>query len=314
MFDLIVRRFLSCFGDDAIREVGSAVMSFGEHEFSLEETQVLAPGWMKFNVSGRVEDAASGVVPVLREGDTVHAEAITVDEHLRAHPARYNQATLLEKMEREGIGTKATRADVITTLMERGYVVGEALVPTELGFSLVEAMRDHCPQIISTGLTRDIEAQLERIEGSDDSGGADFFEEMLSTLLAQLGEVRRHRGEIAGQMGGSVSESVLAKSILGACPVCKEGKLRVIRSYKSGKRFVGCTNYPKGCRASAPLPQRGTIKTTSRPCSSCGWPVVYVRLGRHPWKLCVNDRCPRKVNVYAMQKLQKNGRGKLGSL
>ena len=163
--------------------------------------------------SGRVEDAASGVVPVLREGDDrVDAEAITVEEHLRAHPARYNQATLLEKMEREGIGTKATRADIISTLMERGYVAGEALVPTELGFSLVEAMRDHCPQIISTGLTRDIEAQLESIEGSDDSGGADFFEEMLSTLVGAARRGETARGEIAGQMGGSVSESVLAKT------------------------------------------------------------------------------------------------------
>jgi hypothetical protein len=36
--------------------------------------------------------------------------------------------------------------------------------------------------------------------------------------------------------------------------------------------------------------------------------VVYVRLGRRPWKLCVNDRCPRKVNVYAMQDLRKGKR------
>jgi DNA topoisomerase I len=246
-------------------------------------------------------------MPTLRQGDSVLVEAITLEEHLRMHPARYNQATLLEKMEREGIGTKATRADIISTLMERGYVVGDALVPTELGFSLVEVMRDHCPQIVSTSLTRDIEAQLEGIEGSGGSSGADFFEETLSTLLVQVGEVRLHEGEIAGSMRGSVSERALAKTILGPCPVCKEGKLRVIRSYKSGKRFVGCTNYPKGCRASAPLPQRGAIKTTSKPCGSCGWPVVYVRLGRYPWKLCVNDRCPRKVNVYSMQKLQKRG-------
>jgi DNA topoisomerase-1 len=168
-------------------------------------------------------------------------------------------------------------------------------------------MREHCPQIISTRLTRDIEAQLERIESSGDLGG-DFFEGILSALLTQIGEVRRHEGEIAGRMRGSVSESALARTILGGCPVCKEGKLRVIRSYKSGKRFVGCTGYAKGCRASAPLPQRGAIRATSRPCGSCGWPVVYVRLGRHPWRLCVNDRCPRKVNVYAMQDLQKKGK------
>ena len=89
--------------------------------------------------------------------------------------------------------------------------------------------------------------------------------------------------------------------------MCREGKLWIVRSRKSGKRFVGCTNYARGCRASAPLPQRGTIKAALKPCRSCGWPVVYVRLGRRPWRLCVNDRCPRKVNVYAMQNLQKRG-------
>jgi DNA topoisomerase-1 len=210
-------------------------------------------------------------------------------------------------MEREGIGTKATRADIISTLLLRGYVAGETMVPTELGFSLIEAMREHCPQIISTRLTRDIEDQLEKIGGESDLDG-DFFEGVLSALLTQIGEVRRHEGDIAGRMRGSVSESVDVRTILGDCPACKEGKLRVIRSYKSGKRFVGCTAYAKGCRASAPLPQRGSIRPTATPCRSCGWPVVYVRLGRHPWRLCVNDRCPLKVNVYAMRPLQKKGK------
>src|SRR6266550_6612307 len=171
-------------------------------------------------------------------------------------------------MEKEEIGTKATRADIITTLLDRGYVAGEALVPTELGFSLVEAMLEHCPQIVSTRLTHDIETQLERVGSQGDLGG-DFLEGMLSTLLAQVGEVRLHETEIASRMRGSISEeSVLAKTILGGCPMCKEGKLRVVRSHKSGKRFVGCTNYSMGCRASAPLPQRGAIKTTSKPCGS----------------------------------------------
>ena len=138
--------------------------------------------------------------------------------------------------------------------------------------------------------------------------GWEFFETTLSSLLTQVGEVRLHEREIASKMLGSGSEGALGRTILGGCPVCKEGKLWVVRSRKSGKRFVGCTNYSKGCRASAPLPQRGAIKTTVKPCTSCGWPVVYVRMGRHPWRLCVNDRCPRKVNVYRMQDLQKRAR------
>jgi len=304
IFDLVLRRFLSCFGEDAVRETGSVEISVGGHRFMIEETQVLVPGWMKFAVGGRPADGAAIAASTLREGDRFGTEAIMVEEHMRAHPAWFNQATLLEKMEKEGVGTKATRADIISTLLDRGYVSGDMLVPTELGFALIDAMREHCPQIVSTRLTRDIETQLERIEGSGDVG-AGFFEDMLSTLLVQLAEVRLHEVEIARRMRGSVSGKALMQTILGKCPMCKEGKLLVIRSRKSGKRFVGCTNYPKGCRASAPLPQRGPIKPTSKPCGSCGWPVVYARLGRHPWRLCVNDRCPRKVNVYVMQDLQK---------
>lgn len=307
VLDLVVRRFLSCFAEDAVREASSVEVLVGEHAFKMEETRILVPGWMKIAAEGRLLDSASTIASALREGDCVDVKAIETEEHLRAHPTRYNQATLLEKMEEEKIGTKATRADVISTLLDRGYVVGEMLVPTELGFALIEAMREHCPQIISTRLTREIETQLEKIERSGESG-LEFFERTLSSLVTQVGEVRLHEAEIAGRMRGSVSEGPLGRTVLGGCPMCKEGKLWVVRSRKSGKRFVGCTNYAKGCRASAPLPQRGTIKAASKPCSSCGWPVVYIRLGRRPWRLCVNDRCPRKVNVYAMQGLQKNGR------
>jgi len=306
LFDLVVRRFLSCFGEDAVRETRSVEISVGAHEFRREETRVLVPGWLKLAAEGRPAGAVPTMAPALRQGDRVDVKAITVEEHLRARPARYNQATLLEKMEREGIGTKATRADTISTLLDRGYIAGETLIPTELGFALTEAMRKHCPQIISTRLTREIEAQLEKVEASGESGW-DFFERTLSSLLTQLTEVRLHESEIAGRMRGSVSEASFGRMVLGVCPVCREGKLWVVRSRKSGKRFVGCTNYAKGCRASAPLPQRGTIKAALKPCGSCGWPVVYVRLGRRPWRLCVNDRCPRKVNVYAMQNLQKRG-------
>ncbi len=308
VFDLILRRFLSCFGEDAVRQVSTVEVSVGAHKFEEEEVRILVPGWTRL-VEGRTGEVPPVVAAALREGDRVDVKEVVVEEHLRARPARYNQATLLERMEREEIGTKATRADTISTLLGRGYVVGETLTPTELGFALVEVMREHCPQIISTRLTREIEAQLERVAESGEPEW-ESFEGTLSTLLAQLAEVRSHESEIAGRMGSSVPETAPGQMVLGSCPACKEGKLWVVRSRASGKRFVGCSNYPKGCRASAPLPQRGTIKAASNPCASCGWPVVYVRMGRRPWRLCVNDRCPRKVNVYAMQDLQRKGKGR----
>ncbi|MGH9919642.1 MAG: DNA topoisomerase I, partial [Nitrososphaerales archaeon] len=153
LLDLVVRRFLSCFGEDAVREAHSVEISVGGHQFRTAETRVLVPGWLRLAAEGRPAGAGPAMAPALREGDRVDVKAIAVEEHLRARPARYNQATLLEKMEKEEIGTKATRADTISTLLDRGYVAGESLVPTELGFALIETMREHCPQIISTRLT-----------------------------------------------------------------------------------------------------------------------------------------------------------------
>jgi DNA topoisomerase I len=70
----------------------------------------------------------------------------------------------------------------------------------------------------------------------------------------------------------------------------------IVRSKKTGKRFVGCTNYFEGkCNTSFPLPQTGTVKSLSSVCKSCGAPIVAVYLkGRRPWKLCLNPKCPTK--------------------
>ena len=84
---------------------------------------------------------------------------------LETPPSRYNQSSILERMEKEGIGTKATRAETIATLITRGYVVGDPLEATELGISLVETMQEYCPKIVSTELTRETERELEEIEG-----------------------------------------------------------------------------------------------------------------------------------------------------
>ncbi len=305
IFDLVIRRFLSCFGDDSTREVISGTILIEGETFKVTGTKVLHRGWLSFYRAAEPRSAGSAFPPV-QEGDSVKAQLVNVRENFRSHLPRYNQSTLLEKMEKEAIGTKATRAETIATLLGRGYVAGEGLVPTELGFSLIEAMREYCPQIISTDLTREIEKRLELIEESDEAS-SDFFEEVLSSLVRQLEKLKSGEKEVASKLRSSVVESATARTVLGTCPMCKEGMLRVIRSYKTGKRFVGCTSYSKGCRASAPLPQRGSLKPASKPCRYCGWPVVYARVGRHPWRLCVNSKCPRKVNIYAMQNLQKNG-------
>lgn len=81
------------------------------------------------------------------------------------------------------------------------------------------------------------------------------------------------------------------------CPQCHIGKLLIIRSRQTLKRFIGCSNYRNGCTASSPLIQKGIIYGTKSPCKICSWPVILLRYSRkQKWiKHCSNIRCEGKI-------------------
>ena len=77
------------------------------------------------------------------------------------------------------------------------------------------------------------------------------------------------------------------------CPECHMGQLSVIKSFKTKKRFIGCTNFQNGCKASAPLLQKAMLKVLKTKCSECQWPTVIFRYSRkQDWKRqCSNIKC-----------------------
>ena len=81
------------------------------------------------------------------------------------------------------------------------------------------------------------------------------------------------------------------------CPECKIGKLMVIRSNKTGKRFLGCSNYYNGCKASSPLLQKAKLRATKIPCVMCSWPIVIFRYSRkQKWtRQCSNIKCKSRA-------------------
>ena len=83
------------------------------------------------------------------------------------------------------------------------------------------------------------------------------------------------------------------KKGLVQCPSCRLGQLMVIRSRATGKRFMGCSNFYGGCRASSPLLQRARLRATKKPCADCGWPIVIFRYSRNQkWThQCSNFGC-----------------------
>ena len=90
------------------------------------------------------------------------------------------------------------------------------------------------------------------------------------------------------------------KNGLVACPQCKIGQLMIIRSPITKKRFIGCSNYNNGCKASSPLLQKAKLRATKTKCEFCKWPIITFRYNRkQKWtKQCSNFRCEsRKTKV-----------------
>ncbi len=289
IYDLIVKRFLATFGDAAVTERTDVAIDVNGHRFVTEGNAMVYEGWTAFyKPYARIEQTE---LPPLAAGDVLQNRQVAMEEKFTQPPPRYSQSSLLAKMEQEKIGTKATRADIIATLFKRNYLEQKrgGIEVTDLGFAVVESMREHVPDIVSTELTRSMEEQLEKVEQGSEEPVA-VIEYAVDRLVESLEAFRNGAQEIGREIGAASKPD----NVLGSCPVCKSGSLRMIRSKKTKKRFVGCSNYSNGCRASAPLPQKGIIKV-ARTCR-CGWPIVKVMFARRakPWQICVNAHCPYK--------------------
>jgi len=293
VLDLVVRRFMAVFGDPAVRQSMRVSIEVNGHLFYLRGRRILKEGWMRFY--GPYVSSDEVLLPPLRKGDTVRLRRVTRQDKFTKPPPRYNPSSLLKKMEDEGIGTKATRADIIQTLYDRGYIRGRSITVTGLGFDVTEVLSGHCPSVVSVELTRGLEEKMELIQN-----GGEKRENVLLEAVEQLRPVLEGLKEDEEAIGEALSEALrrarMEERIVGPCPDCGTGSLMIIYSRRTGKRFIGCTNYFKNaCRTSFPLPQKGTVRPAQRECGACGWPQVEVRMmGRRPWILCFNPRCPRK--------------------
>jgi DNA topoisomerase-1 len=293
VYDLIAKRFLATFGDPAVTERTDVLINVNDHAFLAEGRTAIYDGWMAlYRPYVSIEQST---LPPLQQGDILSNKQVTMEEKFTQPPWRYSQASLLGKMEDERIGTKATRADTIATLFKRNYIAAKkgGIEATDLGFAVIESMREHVPAIVSTDLTRSMEEQLEKVEqGSQDP--ADVIEYAVDRLIKSLAAFREQSPAIGKEIGGAAVQSDLV--VLGQCPVCRRGQLRMIKSWTTKKRFVRCSNYATDCKTSAPLPQRGAIRV-SKTCR-CGWPIISVAFARGKrWNTCINMQCPYRKNL-----------------
>src|SRR5918999_1042710 len=285
--------------DPAINQHTTASIDIdGRYVFKSEGKSNIHEGWIHFYKPYFIFHEVE--LPKLNQGDILRNVVVISKEKFTQPPFRFNQASLLEKMEKEQIGTKATRAQIISTLFNRNYIVTSqkffGIEATDLGFAVIETMKKYVPNNVSTDFTRAMEKDLENIQISK-SNSFTIVEYGVDNLIKWLTRFKEKEVD-RGDKITDVADITLNKEItIGTCPLCQKGELRIIISRTSKKRFVGCSNYSAGCKATAPLPQKGSIKTTTKRCNVCNWPIiniVFSRRVRYPWKICINMLCPSK--------------------
>ena len=294
IFDLIIRRFMAIFSEPAIRQSMKVTVSISGNSFHLNGMQTLSEGWLRFyKPYVQLKDVT---LPPLTQGKKITVKRVVVKNNFTKPPARYNPRTLLLKMEKEDIGTKATRAAIIQTLFDRKYLFGnDSLAVSDLGFEVIEVLAKYCPAVVSPELTRKLEEKMTEIQQGKETKEA-VLQNAIEILKPVLLELKEKESVIGVQISQALKKARLEERIVGACPKCADGKLVILRSKKTGKRFVGCTNYFEGkCNVTFPLPQTGNVKPLNTTCKSCGYPVLRVCLrGKRSWKLCLNPNCPSK--------------------
>ncbi len=290
IYDLIVKRFLATFGEEAVRETAKLIIDVNGENFIAKGTITIIKGWHE--IYEPYATFKEEELPDVSKGDEIKVKKIDLLDKETTPPKRFTQASIIKELEKRGLGTKATRATIIDTLYERGYIKEKAIEATELGIRLVETLEKYVPEILDEQLTRNFEIKMEEIRE-----GRKKEEQVLSEakefLTKALDHFKQNEKKIGEELSKATIETRKEMETVGKCPVCKAGDLRILRS-KAGKRFVACNKYPE-CKTTFSLPQMGLIKVMKDLCKECGWPQVSViRKGKRPWILCLNPNCPAK--------------------
>ncbi|MEH6476551.1 MAG: DNA topoisomerase [Sneathiella sp.] len=188
MFDLVASSYLAILMPDYVYESTSIAIDVpvpGEQsiEFKITGNIPKEQGWKSVytDVMEKKEDHA-GELPPVQDGDMALLNPVTIDEKKTKPPARFNEGSLIDAMqnawrfiedkslqerlkEAKGIGTPATRANIITGLKVQNFLTqkGKHIVPTEAGLTLFKTLKATAPELVDPGVTALWEMKLDDV-------------------------------------------------------------------------------------------------------------------------------------------------------
>lgn len=170
LYELIWKRTVASQMADAKKRSLSVKIAVGDAVFTANGNRIVFPGFLRVYVEGKDNPEAAledkeVLLPPLEEGDELALAALDAERHQTKPPARYTEASLVQRLEKEGIGRPSTYASIINTLYERNYIRRQdrSLVPTFTGMAVVELLEDHFEELIEYSFTSNMETALDEI-------------------------------------------------------------------------------------------------------------------------------------------------------
>ncbi len=289
LYDLIVCRFMATFGEPATRENQTITILLGTEPFIAAGTRTTVKGWHQYYETYlRLSEVE---LPVLKEGAKLAIESLTVLSKETQPPKRYTAASIIKDLEKRNLGTKATRAQIVETLYDRGYVQGQPIQATNLGLQTVDTLLAYAPDVLDEELTRHFEVEMDEIR-ENKKKPIDVLNEAKEVLEKTLAKFKKNEKEIGSTLQGAHKETEDKQNTIGKCMTCSSGTLMIKRG-KFG-RFIACSTYPE-CKTTFKLPSNGLVKNSTAICQTCSYPMVLViRKAKKPQEVCINLDCPSK--------------------
>lgn len=318
LYKLIWERFMASQMADCIQKTTQADITANGYIFKASGYKVDFDGFTTLYTEGKDEEQEKETqLPPLENGTTCKVKDIAQNQHFTQPPARFTEASLIKAMEEYGIGRPSTYAATISTITSREYVKRESkmLIPTELGETLAQLMKERFPKIVNVKFTAQMEQDLDTVESGDvewvkllDQFYADF-DKTLKKAKTEMAGVKLQLKEdetdiVCEKCGKKMVVKVGRYGKFIACPgypECKNVKKYVeeagttcpkcggnviIKRTKKGKVFYGCSNYPDCDFVS-------WYEPVAEKCPQCG-DILFKKKGKKASLFCQREGCGYK--------------------
>ena len=210
-------------------------------------------------------EESKGALPELAPGAPLECLKLDASQHFTQPPPRFTEASLVKALEEQGIGRPSTYAPIISTILDRHYVIREEgrLSPTSLGNTVSELLTQFFSEVMDVHFTARMEEGLDEVA----RGERDWVPMLQEFYIPFKKSLERATGEMPRVKVEEPTDEV--------CEQC--GKPMVIKTGRYG-RFIACTGFPD-CRNRKPLNGKQPEEVTEELCEQCGQPMV-IKSGR----------------------------------